>query len=111
MTNPSSSLTKFPLILEEYDFSVEYIKDKNNMIANALSRIEITSNELKNLSTDLHLDENIYVTTRSMQSQRDEKGNFDTTLNDRLDHPGLVEVLKRPRESFELRLTSESEKL
>jgi len=42
MTNPSSKLTQMRLDLEEYDFTVEYLKGRDNHIADAFSRITIT---------------------------------------------------------------------
>jgi len=41
MTNPSSKLTRMRLDLEEYDFTVKYLKGKDNHIADALSQIKI----------------------------------------------------------------------
>lgn len=45
MTNPASRLTKFRLELEPYNFTVEHISGKNNVVADALSRIH--SEDLK----------------------------------------------------------------
>lgn len=42
MKNPSSKLTRMRLDLEEYDFTVEYIRGKENYTADALSRIEFS---------------------------------------------------------------------
>jgi len=36
MINPSSKLTRIRLELEEYDFTVEYLKGKDNCVADAL---------------------------------------------------------------------------
>lgn len=41
LKNPASKLTRVRLELEEYDFVVEYIKGKDNVAADALSRISI----------------------------------------------------------------------
>lgn len=41
MKNPASKLTRIRLDLEEYDFEIEYIKGKDNVTADALSRISI----------------------------------------------------------------------
>ena len=38
-TDPSSRLTKFRLVLEEYDFSIKYVRGRNNVVADALSRV------------------------------------------------------------------------
>lgn len=51
MNNPSSRLTRFRLTLEQFDFSVEYIKGEQNKVADALSRITI--NDLKELSCNV----------------------------------------------------------
>lgn len=45
--DPSSKLTRMRLDLEEFDFDVVYIRGKENVGADALSRIEITSEHLK----------------------------------------------------------------
>lgn len=47
LKNPSSKLTRIRLDLEEYNFTVEYIRGKDNVAADALSRISIE--DLKNL--------------------------------------------------------------
>ena len=48
MVNPASRLTKFRLELEEFQFTVEHVPGKANIVSDALSR-RITSEELKNL--------------------------------------------------------------
>lgn len=47
LKNPSSSLSRIRLDLEEYDFEIQYIRGKDNVLADALSRITI--NDLKDL--------------------------------------------------------------
>lgn len=102
MTNPSSRLTKFRLILEEYDFEVNYVKGKDNVVADALSRIH--SQELKELS------QNAFVVTRSKAAALPTVDNQNTIpMRDRLDHPGLVELLKQPLQSVELRPVHKNE--
>lgn len=103
MTNPSSRLTKFRLILEEYDFTVSYIKGSNNVTADALSRIQIDSSELKDMNRKVT--ESIYVTTRAQLSKQiqDSKSEVADSTDRRLDHPGMVELLKRPMQSVEVR--------
>jgi len=51
--------------LEEYDFTVEYLKGKDNHIADALSRITIT--DLKNIQTN---NKSLTVTTRNQSKQK-----------------------------------------
>lgn len=61
--NPASKLTRIRLELEEYDFVVEYIKGKNNVAADALSRIHIK--DIKQISENSE-DSKILAITRSM---------------------------------------------
>lgn len=63
MTNPSSKLTRMRLELEEYDFTVEYLKGKDNFVADALSRITIS--ELKDIQNKV-----LKVTTRQQSKQK-----------------------------------------
>lgn len=46
LKNPSSRLSRLRLDLEEYHFDIEYIKGKDNVIADALSRISIDELEI-----------------------------------------------------------------
>lgn len=64
MKDPSSKLTNIRLKLSEYNFSIEYIKGKNNVGADALSRISIK--DLKNDASNI-----LAVTTRAMSKQND----------------------------------------
>lgn len=61
LADPSNKLTRIRLELEEYNFTVEYIKGKSNVVADALSRI--TFDEIKKTPID---PKTILVTTRSM---------------------------------------------
>lgn len=61
LKNPSSRLSRLRLDLEEYHFDIEYIKGKDNVMADALSRISI--DELKNQYP-------IYAVTRSMTEKQ-----------------------------------------
>lgn len=110
MTNPSSRLTKFRLILEEYDFKIVYVRGPENA-ADALSRIEIDSNDLVTLGNQV-----VYVTTRGQSKQASmhtkQTGKDDTSANptnNGTDHPGLVELLKRPTQSVEVKPVSNIE--
>jgi len=62
MTNPSSKLTRMRLDLEEYEFTVEYLKGKDNFVADALSRITI--DELTTMNKHV-----LKVTTRQQSRQ------------------------------------------
>jgi len=54
MINPSSKLTRIRLELEEFDFTVEYLKGKDNYVADALLRITIE--ELKDITRNINKD-------------------------------------------------------
>lgn len=59
LKNPSSRLSRIRLDLEEYDFEIQNVRGKDNVIADALSRITI--NDLKELQEDT----NVLAITRS----------------------------------------------
>lgn len=59
LKDPSSKLTRMRLDIEEYDFVIEYIKGKDNVGADALSRISV--DELK----EIHY-KSVLAVTRSM---------------------------------------------
>lgn len=104
MKNPSSRLTKFRLILEEYDFTVEYIKGKNNILADSLSRITLDSQNLKDLANN---DKVLVMTRAKLKATDSSKNNVEDNSSKlahdyRPDHPGIVELLKKPLESLEL---------
>ena len=63
LKNPTSELTRIRWELEEYNFEVQYIEGKSNVLSDALSRILITSYTLKL----------IYIVTRSMSRENDTK--------------------------------------
>lgn len=112
MTNPSSRLTKFRLALEEYMFEIEYVKGRDNAAADALSRIRMSSDDLKAMNEKI-----VSVLTRAQKKKMTESDskNFDNTLvedaqtDDRTDHPRVVEVLKPPKNYTELIFVDENE--
>lgn len=64
MKDPSSKLTRIRLDLEEYNFIIEHIKGKDNVAADALSRISIE--DIKNVCSYSMAN----VTTRSMKEKK-----------------------------------------
>ena len=76
LKDPSSKLTRIRLELEEFNFVVHHIKGKDNVVADALSRISI--NELKENAVDVK----VLVTTRSMtKKQKASEANIDKNNN------------------------------
>lgn len=117
MKDPSSRLLKFRLTLEEYDFKISYIKGKDNVVADALSRIVITSDELKRTNEKI-----LTVMTRAQRRTLEEEKqlkNVRTTnhtpiINDshndyRPDQPRIVELLKIPSGAVEMVLVEGKE--
>ncbi|KAL3272299.1 hypothetical protein HHI36_023943 [Cryptolaemus montrouzieri] len=104
MTNPSSRSIKFRLALGEYDFLVEYDRGKDNVTVEALSRIEISSSELKEMTSKI--ESSAYVVTRGRARKKLEQSKRDAEVAPKdagLDHPGIVQLLKPPVDSVELR--------
>lgn len=95
--------------MEEYDFVIEYIKGKDNVAADTLSRMQVTSEELKEMSERI-----INVMTRNQRKKLEGEQvihpNLPTlpnsTTNVRLDQPKVVEMLIKPSNSVELLLIS-----
>lgn len=110
MRDPTSRLLKFRLQLEEYNFSIEYIKGKENSAADALSRIVMTSEELKSMNEQV-----MNVITRGQARRMKDLQNKPNTLNSsannnisnsRTDQPRIVEIIKKPINLVELALTN-----
>lgn len=103
MIKPSSRLTKFRMKLEEYDYVVRHVPGKENVGPDALSRIQITSDELKTM-VDINKEIPVQVVTRAQakgnRTKNDSKTNNDSNFN--MDHPGLVEILKKPKHTVEI---------
>jgi RNase H-like domain found in reverse transcriptase/Reverse transcriptase (RNA-dependent DNA polymerase)/Integrase zinc binding domain/Integrase core domain/Retroviral aspartyl protease len=66
--DPSSRLNKFRMALQEYDFTVTYIKGKDNVVADALSRIHVS--ELNQLHSELVSAKILVVTRRMAQTEK-----------------------------------------
>lgn len=109
MKDPSSRLLKFRLVLEEYDYVIEYVKGKENAAADALSRVIVTSKELKEMN------ECVFVMTRAqrrrmeganMNGERCESNslnNNNNTDNTWPDQPRVVDTHNKPKTAVELR--------
>lgn len=89
LKEPSSRLTKFRLLLEEYNFTVTYTKGKDNGTADALSRIEVKNSELKEIQ--------ICVATRS-QTKKENKEIIENTNEKNI----ITDLLKPPEVGLKL---------
>lgn len=98
--DPSSRLLKFRLCLEEYDYVIEYVKGKENAAADALSRVTMTSQELKEISDCL------CVMTRAQRKRLETTFNESENNTDKDNvpsQPKLVESNFKPKNAVELR--------
>lgn len=64
LKDPSSRLTRLRLELEEYDFIIEHIKGKENVVADALSRISFKN--IQETANEINPTINVHAITRSM---------------------------------------------
>lgn len=78
LKNPSSKLTRIRLELEEYDFEVQYIRGRDNVLADALSRITI--NELKQQYGTV----DILAVTRSMTKNQMNVANVSENISNEI---------------------------
>lgn len=102
MSNPSSRLLKFRLTLEEYNYTIEYVRGTSNVAADALSRIIISSDDLKDMGV-----QSVNVMTRNMTRKLNEVMSDNplvdkVSTDSRTDHPDVVEMLKKPKNCIEL---------
>ena len=92
MKNPASKLIRIRLELEDYDFEIQHIAGKDNVIADALSRISIE--DLK----EIYHDNAILVTTRAqlkrLNRSKDKSGG-EKAKNEFISEPKVIEELSR----------------
>lgn len=90
LKNPSSKLTRIRLDLEEYDFTVEFLKGKQNVVADALSRI--TLNELKE---QYEQTVGVYKVVTRSETRRNSPNHVydDTRGNFSIEEPNVYDVI------------------
>lgn len=89
LKDPSSRLTRMRLDLEEHNFVIEHIKGKDNVVADALSRMHI--DELKSIKVLTH--KILAVTTRSKTRQTNAR-HVENQIDIETPKPKVCELLK-----------------
>lgn len=77
LKDPNSKLTRLRLELAEYNFVIEHIQGKNNVVADCLSRIHIKDL----IETQKAIETQILVTTRSMTRNMTANANINNSLS------------------------------
>lgn len=101
MKDPSSRLFKFRLLLEEYDFTIDHVRGSENAAADALSRISITSNDLKHIH-ELSISVMTRAQKRNLNNSKVQTDASDTTTV-WSDQPNELKTRNTLDESVELR--------
>lgn len=100
MKEPNSRLTRYRLLIEQYDFDIQYLKGDKNNVADALSRVSLNVNDLKNMSVN--------VLTRFQKRKLEENlktsidGNDDLRKND--EDTGAPQIMKILRKQIDVPL-------
>lgn len=108
MKNPSSKLNRMRLELEEYDFEIEYIKGKNNVGADALSRINF--DDIKQLAQKVAYIRRMTTRTETRKQNEKNEQNLGSARykHEKDENPKVyevnspTEVRKLPRVNFNL---------
>jgi hypothetical protein len=114
--DPSSRLNKFRHTLMGYNFSVTYVKGKENVVADALSRITIQ--ELIELESRIN-NSRVFAVTRLQEKARKKKEEEESikkelkknsSLSDaecEFEEPNICEILKEPKDMIRLKVYEE----
>lgn len=92
--------------MEEYNFTVEYLKGQSNSVADALSRINISSEDLKTMNDQI----SCVMTRAQYQKLKNSEKVSTSDLADNIatssksDQPRVVEIIKKPNLYTELSL-------
>ena len=101
LKDPSSKLARMRLDLREFSFGIDYVKGKDNVGPDALSRIIINSEDLEALA-------NIYVTTRARSKINNTTDNMEHT-GTKIDHLKAydsitnLDAFKLPKLTFKIK--------
>lgn len=114
MRDPSSRLLKFRLQLEEYNFTIDYLKGTQNSAADALSRINITTDELKSMNEKLSINVMTRAQYRILQGSENVNGRGNDSVDNiptnlRPDQPKVVEIIKKPNHFTEISIINQKD--
>lgn len=91
MKEPTSRLTRYRLLIEQYDFEIHYLKGKKNVVADALSRVRFHIDDLKNMQVN--------VVTRFQQRKlneaKEKPEETQASENDDLSTPIVTRLLRK----------------
>lgn len=92
----SSRLTRIRLELEEYDFEVIYIPGRDNVTADALSRIDISVLKELGDTRQNEVSACVAVTTRA-QAKKQKRGESKTLDTQQINNPSSTQTAPRPK--------------
>lgn len=98
MKDPSSKLVRWRLSLEEYDYSIQYRKGSQNVVADGLSRIKINSNELNASSLE----------NASIQNNAGDTSDIDTVHSSDTDDSHFIKMTLNAINSFSHQIVLET---
>ena len=84
LKEPNSRLSRWKIMLAEYEFDIEYVKGKDNKVADFLSRLESDNKETENCDIKSLFEISDEIATVHSQQENDENNNFfisDTVVN------------------------------
>lgn len=88
----SAKMSRYAMFLADYDFDIVHITGTTNIIADALSRREYTSNTHDDVIHDFPMDlERIEVITRAQQRKIDREMRAEKQIEDQLGDTGIVD--------------------
>ncbi|KAF1013679.1 MAG: hypothetical protein GAK29_04700 [Acinetobacter bereziniae] len=99
---------KFRLLLEEYNFTIKYKKRQNNIIADALSKIDITIEDLKSLTKQTKSTVNVLIKAQTKYNRQNEN----KKSQDNLSHIGsalvVLDLFHKLKDRVELKLLEQN---
>lgn len=82
LKEPNAKLYRWKLKLQDYDYSIEHVKGKDNLVADALSRIEIHHTDSDSLK--VNLEEDLALTDSFISEHNSDRVNSNRVNSDRV---------------------------